>query len=169
MFIGVSSPEGHHFGNKTGPTQWCTGFSAGTPQAKQPTGWLKVPKVILSLLPPLNAPLYVALSTRGTRTSSTHQRTSQSLPPTRKPAILTRGQTPQNKKELQSCNLRNRDNKHRKVDNKKWQRNMFQMKEQNKTLEEQPSEVEICKLPEKEFSDDSKDHPRSWKKNGDTD
>ena len=134
MFIGVSSPEGHHFGNKTGPTQWCTGFSAGTPQAKQPTGWLKVPKVILSLLPPLNAPLDVALSTRGTRTSSTHQRTSQSLPPTRKPAILTRGQTPQ-----------------------------------NKTLEEQPSEVEICKLPEKEFSDDSKDHPRSWKKNGDTD
>ena len=25
------------------------------------------------------------------------------------------------------------------------------MKEQNTTLEEQPSEVEICKLPEKEF------------------
>ena len=33
----------------------------------------------------------------------------------------------------------------------KQQRNMFQMKEQDKTTEEQPSEVEIGNLPKKEF------------------
>ena len=33
----------------------------------------------------------------------------------------------------------------------RWQRNMFQIKEQDETLEGQPREVEIGKLPEKEF------------------
>ena len=33
----------------------------------------------------------------------------------------------------------------------RWQINMFQKKEQDKTLEEQLSEVEIGTLPEKEF------------------
>ena len=32
-----------------------------------------------------------------------------------------------------------------------WQRNMFQMQEQDKSPEEQLSEVEIGNLPEKEF------------------
>ena len=33
----------------------------------------------------------------------------------------------------------------------RWQRNMFQMKEQDKTPEEQLSDVEVGNLPEKEF------------------
>ena len=45
------------------------------------------------------------------------------------------------------------------------------MKEQGKTPEEQLSEVKTGNLPgEKEIqSNDSKDDPRSWKKNGGTD
>ena len=46
---------------------------------------------------------------------------------------------------------------------------MYQMKEQDKTPENQLKEVEIGNLPEKEFSDDSKDDPRTWKRNGGTD
>ena len=38
-----------------------------------------------------------------------------------------------------------------KIRQNEMQRNMFQMKEQDKTPEEQLSEVEIGKLPEKEF------------------
>ena len=51
----------------------------------------------------------------------------------------------------------------------RWQRNTFQTKEQDKNPEEQLSEVEIGNLPEKEFRDDSKDDPRSQKKNAGTD
>ena len=39
----------------------------------------------------------------------------------------------------------------RKLGKIRWQRNMLQMKEQNKTPEEQLSEVEIGNLPKKEF------------------
>ena len=46
---------------------------------------------------------------------------------------------------------------------------MFQTKEQDKNPEQQ-SEVEIGNLPEKRIqSNDSKDDPRSQKKNGGTD
>ena len=40
---------------------------------------------------------------------------------------------------------------HRKIDKMKRQRAMYQMKEQDKTLEKQLNEVEIGNLPEKEF------------------
>ena len=40
---------------------------------------------------------------------------------------------------------------HRKLDKMKWQRNMSWTKEQDKTPEKQLSEVDISKLPEKEF------------------
>ena len=49
------------------------------------------------------------------------------------------------------------------------QRNLFQTKEQDKNHEEQLSEMQIGNLPGKEFSDDSKDDPRSQKQNGGTD
>ena len=42
---------------------------------------------------------------------------------------------------------------------------MFQMKAQDKTPEEL-SEVEMANLPEKDFSNDCKDDPRAWEKNG---
>ena len=47
----------------------------------------------------------------------------------------------------------------------RWQRNIFQMKGQDKTTEEQLSKVEIGNLPEKKKipSNDSKDDPRSQK------
>ena len=40
---------------------------------------------------------------------------------------------------------------HRKIDKMKRQRNLYQMKEQDKTPEKQLNEVEIGNLPEKEF------------------
>ena len=40
---------------------------------------------------------------------------------------------------------------HGRLDKMGWQRNVVQMKEQDKTPEEQLSEVEIGNLPEKEF------------------
>ena len=54
-------------------------------------------------------------------------------------------------RNYKTCSLRNRDQKHRKLDKMRWQKNIFQMKEQDKTSEEQLSEVEIGNLPEKEF------------------
>ena len=57
----------------------------------------------------------------------------------------------QKQEGLQSHSLRNKDHKHRKLDKMRWQRNMLQMKEQDKTLEKQLSEVEIGNIPEKEF------------------
>ena len=44
---------------------------------------------------------------------------------------------------------------------------MFQKKERDKTPEKQQSEVETGLPPKK--TTDSKDDPRSWKKNGGTD
>ena len=40
------------------------------------------------------------------------------------------------------------------------------MKEQHKNLQDQINEDEIGNLPEKEFRNDSKDDPKSWKQNG---
>ena len=56
----------------------------------------------------------------------------------------------QKQEELQSCSLWNGNHNHRKLDKISQQRNMFQMKEQDKTPE-QLSEVEIGNLPKKEF------------------
>ena len=57
----------------------------------------------------------------------------------------------QKQEELQSCSLWNKNHIHRKTDNMKRQRNLHQMKEQDKTPEKQLNEVEIGNLPEKEF------------------
>ena len=55
----------------------------------------------------------------------------------------------QKQEELQSCSLWNANRFHRKIDKKKRQTTMYQMKEQDKTPEKQLNEVEIDNLPEK--------------------
>ena len=54
-------------------------------------------------------------------------------------------------KELQSCSLWKKTHIHRKTDKMKRQRAMYQMKEQDKTPENQLNEVERGNLPVKEF------------------
>jgi len=48
----------------------------------------------------------------------------------------------------------------------KKQRNTTQMKEQTRNTEVQINEQKLGKLPEKEFSNDSKDDQKPWKQNG---
>ena len=57
----------------------------------------------------------------------------------------------QKKEELQPFSLQNGNCNHRKLDKMRWQRNMSQIKEQDKTPEGQLSKVEIGNLLEKEF------------------
>ena len=57
----------------------------------------------------------------------------------------------QKQEELQTCSLRNGDNKHRKLDKMRQQRNIFQMKGQDKIPQEQINEEKIGKLHEREF------------------
>ena len=49
----------------------------------------------------------------------------------------------QQKQEVQSCSLWNKNHTHRKIDKMKRQRAMYQMNEQDKTPEKQLNEVEI--------------------------
>ena len=77
------------------------------------------------------------------------------------------GGTRQKHQELQSCSLQKGTYKHSKFAEMRRQRNSFQMKEQDKNLQEQLNEEETDNLPEKIIrSNDSKDDPRSQKKNG---
>ena len=62
---------------------------------------------------------------------------------------LTSAEGRQQKQELQSCSLWNKNHIHRNGDKMKNQRAMYQMKEQDKTPEKQLNEVEIGNLPEK--------------------
>ena len=58
----------------------------------------------------------------------------------------------QKQEELQSYNLKNKDQKHRNLDKMRWQRNIIQSNEKDKTSEEQLSKVERGNLlDEKEF------------------
>ena len=54
-------------------------------------------------------------------------------------------------KKIYTCSLWNKNHIHRKIDKMKRQRAMYQMKEQDKTPEKQLNEVELGKLPEKQF------------------
>ena len=79
--ITVSSPEGHHFGTKTWPHPtacslqcWDTSGQTTNRVGTQPhPSTNKLPKVVLNPQLPLNTLLDTALSTRGTKPSSTHQ------------------------------------------------------------------------------------------------
>ena len=53
----------------------------------------------------------------------------------------------------------------RKADTMRRQSSSFQSKEQDKNTQKPINDEEVGNPPEKEFSDDSKDDPRSWKKN----
>ena len=82
------------------------------------------------------------------------------------PASPTRGQTSEAEGTtiLQAC----RKGTTKAVSLLKWEdKESFQMKEQDKNLQEQLNEEEMDDLPEKIIqSNDSKDDPRSQKKNG---
>ena len=86
------------------------------------------------------------------------------LPPKTKKKPWRDGDRHQKQEELWSCSLW--DCRHSKLDKMKQQRNMFQMKGQHRTPEEQLSKAEIGNWPEKIQSSDNKDNPRSWEKNG---
>ena len=113
----------------------------------------RLPKVFLIPQLPLNTPLDMALPTRGKKPSSTHQWVGTShFHQEDCTSLLDQPHPPggvQQKQEELPCSLW--DHKHRKLDKMRWQRNMFQTKEQDKTPKEQLSEVEIGNLPEKEF------------------
>ena len=79
---------------------------------------------------------------------------NQSLPPGSQHKPLDPhppGGRHQKQEELQFCSLRHGGHKHRKLDKTRWQRNMSQTKEQDKTPEGQLREVEIGNLTKKEF------------------
>ena len=90
------------------------------------------------------------------------------VPSTRKPTQATGPTSPtggrhQKQEELRPCSLRKGDLKHNKLDKMRRQRNMIQMKEQDKNPQDEINEEEIGNLPEKEFRVmiDSKDDPKS--------
>ena len=57
----------------------------------------------------------------------------------------------QKQEETQSCSLQKRDHTHRNSGKMRSQRNMLQMREQDKNLQGQLNEEKIGNLPEKEF------------------
>ena len=77
--------------------------------------------------------------------------------------------TRQQRQHLHTCHQG--DNKYRKLNITRQQRNNLQTKEQDKNTQKQLNREERGNLPEKEFRVmiDSKDDPRPWKKDGDTD
>ena len=86
---------------------------------------------------PLNTSLDRALPIRGTRPSSTHQWACQTLQSESLNKPLGQPHPPggwqlKQEEQLQPCSLQNRDCNHRKLYKMKWQRSMFQMKEQDK-------------------------------------
>ena len=84
-------------------------------------------------------------------------------------ASFTRGAESRSKKKynLAACRMETAITK--ELHKMRCQNNMSQTKEQDKTPEQQLSKVEIGKLPKKSFqSNNSKDDPRSQKKNGGT-
>ena len=131
-----------------------------------------LPKVVLNQQLPANIFCDMALPTRGTRSSSTHQWAGIN-PCTRKPAqspwtnFTHQGADSKQKEELQHCNLRSREHKHRMLDKMSQQRNMFQTKDQVKTPRRitkwRGDRKSTCKRIQ---SNDSKAYPRSWEKKG---
>jgi len=65
------------------------------------------------------------------------------------PTSPTRGQTPKGREAMILQPVKRRPQ--RKSGKMRWQRNMLQMKEQDKNPQEQPSEMEIGNLPENDL------------------
>ena len=76
------------------------------------------------------------------------------------PNSPTRGRE-QKQEELQPYNLEKEDLKHSKLDKKKRQRHIVQIKQKDKKPYDQINKEEIGKLPEEEFRVICKDDPKS--------
>ena len=148
------------------------------PQAKQPTRREHNPTQQQSFWAHsflLNTPFDTVLPTRGTRLISTHEWAGTSLSQQEACAsFLDEPHSPggqraeaRKKYNLAACRMETAITK--KLHKMRCQKNMSQTKEQDKTPEEQLSKVEIGKLPQKSIqNNNSKDDPRSQKKNGGT-
>ena len=66
-------------------------------------------------------------------------------------SLTCEGGRNQKQEELQSCSLQKGDHTHRNSGKMRSQRNMLQMREQDKNLQGQLNEEKIGNLPEKEF------------------
>ena len=128
-----------------------------TVQAKQPTWWEhsrthQQTCCFPGTKTPLVTPLSMAQPNRGTRQFHPPVDRHQSLP--RKPEQAPGSNSPKGRHQKQEgiphCSIQKGYLKHRNPNKMKPQRNMFQIKEQDKPPE-QLSEVEIGNLPKKEF------------------
>ena len=152
--IGVSSPGGSHLDTKTRPHPTACRLQCWDTSAQTSNRMGERPRPSADRLPshlkstatskhtPSQVPVLHLIVGR-----------HQSLPPGNLHKPLDQLHPPggrnQKQEELQSCSLW--DRKHEKLDKMGRQRNMFQMKEQDNTPEEQLREVEIDNLPEKEI------------------
>ena len=149
VLIGVSVPGGCHFETKVWPHPtayrlqcWdASGQTTSRAGTQSHPSADRLPKVSLSPWRPPNTPLDTSLLARGTRHSSIHQ-CAGTTPSHQEACTSLLGQLHppggrhQKQEELQCCSLQHKDHKHRKLDKMRWQRNMFQMKEQDKTPRE---------------------------------
>ena len=138
---------------RLGSIQQPIGSSAGIPQAKQPTRQEHSPPHPPSADKLFKVFLSTALLTGGTRHCSTYQRARTSPFNEEACTILLASSTrgPTEEPRTTTCTLQNGNHNHKKLDKRTQQRNMSQMKEQDKTSEEQLSDVEIGNLPETKF------------------
>ena len=174
VLIGVGPLGGQHFLTKTWPHPtacrlqcWdASGQTTNRTWTQLHPSVDKLLKVFVNKqLPDKHTP-DTDLPTRGTRPSSRWAGTSLPSGSLRKP--LRQPHPPEGRKqkqeELQPCSLQNRNSNHRKLDKMRWQRNMSQMKKQDKTSEEQLSR-DRRPTWKRIQSNDSKDDLRSQKKN----
>lgn len=156
---------------RAGPTQLPANSSTAKPQTKQPTQWEEthpsanmLHKVILCTEPPLNSCLETALPTRGTRHRYNHQWQASVLP-TRKAlgATYQPGRRHQKQEGLQHCSP-NKGTINTENQTMRWQRKMFQIREQEKRRTTKWS-GDRQPIGERIQSNCSKDYPRSQKKN----
>ena len=128
----------------------------------------RLPKVILRRQLPLNTH-GIALPTWETRPSSTHQWAGTS--PSHQeawtsPWISLNKRASTRSKGYHNPSACGMENTNRNLDKMKWQRNMFQMKGQDKSPEKQTKWSGARKSIWKKIQSNDKDDPRSWKKKG---
>ena len=160
IFMGMSSPGGCHF-VKIWPHPtvfWHQHWKDPRPKNKvgtQPYPLAdKLPKVCQGTELPLITLSHMALPIRVKRISSSHQ-WAGTVPPIRKAATAPYISlhsvigTHQQQGSYNPVTCKKWDHKDGKLYKMKWERNMSQMKKQDKTPEKQLSEVEISSLHEK--------------------
>ena len=157
----MSCPRGCHIGTETWPHPtacrlqcWDASVQSTKKVGTQPNSSVdRLPEVILSLELPLNTPFDMTLPSRGTRPSYTHQWASissshQEVCSSPWINLIHQGAYTRSKRDCNpaACGV---ETTNRKFDKIRWQKNTFQMMEQDKTPEEQLNEVEIGNMPEK--------------------